>query len=55
MQYNHIFLWAPYGQHVGQEYVDVGCGRGENYTNWDWCAAALRTFVCTIDLLLRLA
>lgn len=39
MQYGHIFLWAPYGQHVGQEYVDPGCGRGENYTNWDWCAA----------------
>ena len=38
MQYDHIFMWTPNGQHVGQEYVDPGCGRGENYTNWDWYA-----------------
>ena len=36
LQYDHIFLWAPDGEHVGEEYVDPGCGRGENYTNWDW-------------------
>ena len=41
MQFGHIFQWAPDGAHVGQEYVDPGCGRGEPYTNWDWCAAAL--------------
>jgi len=39
LQYGYIFMWAPDGWHVGQEYVDPGCGRGEPYTNWDWCAA----------------
>ena len=37
LQHGAIFMWDPAGQHVGQEYIDPGCGRGENYTNWDWC------------------
>ena len=36
LQYDHIFVWDPRGAHIGQEYVDPGCGRGENYTSWDW-------------------
>ena len=35
LQYERIFLWNPRGKHVGQEFVDPGCGRGESYTNWD--------------------
>ncbi len=35
LQYERIFLWDPRGAHVGQEYVDPGCGRGEPYSNWD--------------------
>ena len=35
LQYQRIFLWDPRGKHVGQEYVDPGCGRGEPYSNWD--------------------
>ncbi len=37
LQHDAIFMWDPTGQHVGQEYIDPGCGRGENHTNWDWC------------------
>ena len=29
LQYDHIFVWDPRGAHIGQEYVDPGCGRGE--------------------------
>ena len=35
LQYERIFIWDPDGKHVGQEYVDPGCGRGELYSNWD--------------------
>jgi len=43
LQYERIFLWDPDGQHVGQEYVDPGCGRGELYSNWDCLFEPLST------------
>ncbi len=47
LQHGAIFMWDPTGQHVGQEYIDPGCGRGENYTNWDWCGRVPRDVDCT--------
>ena len=35
LQYGHIFMWHPRKAHVGEEYVDPGCGRNESYTNFD--------------------